>query len=282
MAKKKIKNMGKVGKFSRRLSAPVIQQLETLSQQIGELIPATSPNKNGFCFRKLAADYKLKKCWVEKGTKKESISIFLKKVYQAHPRIFYKIFRENLSQGITRRAKAGNPVLEDEIMRLDKTLQGLSVNLTKEIKALNLPKERPHITPPSIQYQKIIDSLGLHPYLLPECAELFKNGHINDAIRKALEKYEVFIQKKSLVNDKIGTDLMGCVFNKDNPVIKITLCSNKRELGLQEGFMHVSVGVMGYWRNMFSHGDEDQISYLDAIAVLSLVSTMMMTIDNIK
>lgn len=279
MAKKKVVL---TKKSSRHLSAPIIQQLEMLSQQIGELIPATSPSKNGFCFRKLAADYKLKKYWEDKGNKKESICNFLKKVYQTHPKIFYKIFRENFSQGISRRAKMGNPVLEDEMMQIDKTLQALNVNLTKEIKALNLPKERPCITPPPVQYQKMIDNLGLHVYLLPECAELFKNGHINDAVRKGLEKYEVFIQKKSLIDDKIGTDLMGCVFNKDNPVIKITPCGNKRELGLQEGFMHVSIGVMGYWRNMFSHGDEDQISHLDAIAVLSIVSTMMTTIDNIK
>ena len=94
----------------------------------------------------------------------------------------------------------GNPVLEGEILAINQSLRSLEVNLTKEFKALNLPKERPKIVPPTA-FQKIIDDLGLHPYLQPECSKLFKDGHINEAVRKSLEKYEHYIQK-SLANRK--------------------------------------------------------------------------------
>jgi hypothetical protein len=62
--------------------------------------------------------------------------------------LFYKLFRENIAQGIERRHKRGNPVLEREIVAMDQTLRALDVNLSNEFKALNLPKERPKIVPP--------------------------------------------------------------------------------------------------------------------------------------
>jgi len=39
-----------------------------------------------------------------------------------------------------------------------------------------LPKERPRIVPPPASFQKMVDELGLHPVLQPECPKLFKDG----------------------------------------------------------------------------------------------------------
>jgi len=108
--------------------------------------------------------------------KKELIFGFLKGVYRNHPKTFYKLFRENIAQGIERRHKLGDPVLEAEMLGLDQTLRALDVNLSKELKALNLPKERPRIVPPPASFQKMVDELGLHPVLQPECPKLFKDG----------------------------------------------------------------------------------------------------------
>jgi hypothetical protein len=37
--------------------------------------------------------------------------------------------------------------------------------------------------------------------------QLFKDGHVNESVRKALEKYETYVQQKSALT-RIGTDLM--------------------------------------------------------------------------
>lgn len=263
----------------KQLSAAVIQSLRTLAEQIGKIVPATSYRKGAFCFHTIARRSGSLRYWPAGGAKKELIFGFLKDIYRNHPKTFYKLFRENIAQGIERRHRFGDPVLEPEILALDHTLRALGVNLSKELKALNLPKERPRIVPPPAAFQKMIEELGLHPVLQPDCSKLFKDGHVNESARKALEKYETYVQKKT-GHSTIGKDLMAHAFNETTPLIKIADVSTKRGKGLQEGFKFVSMGAMSFWRNMFSHGDEEQIPHQDALAILAAVSHLLHYIDN--
>lgn len=259
------------------MSAASIQNLRTLAGQIGEIIPGTSYRKRGFCFQNIATELGLRNDWPS-GTKKEAIFGFLKAVYRDHSRMFYRIFRENIAQGIERRHRQGNPVLEDEILSLDKTLRALDVNLSNEFRALNLPKERPKILPPPAEFQKMVDGLGLHPFLQPDCTKLFKDGHVNESVRKALEKYEVYVQHKS-GERSIGKSLMATAFSETAPLVKIADISTARGKGLQDGFKFLSMGAMEFWRNYCSHGDEDQMGHHHAIAILATVSHMLYSID---
>lgn len=261
------------------MSAARIQTLRTLSDQIGEIIPATSFNNKGLCFARIAKSYGLKKMWPEDGSKKDRIFGFLQKVYRNHPRTFYKIFRENIALGIERRHKAGNPVLKAEIEQLDKTLKLLDVNLTTEIRALNLPAERPSIVPPPYEFKKMVESMSLHPLLQPQCVKLFTDGHINESVRKALEKYEKHIQQISGLNDPIGKALMAAAFSEDSPKIAIGDIGTKRGKSLQEGIKFLSMGAMEFWRNFLSHGDEQQMPHIDAVAILATVSHLLYYIE---
>src|SRR5258708_233462 len=99
----------------KQLSAVAIQNLRILAEQIGNIIPATSFHKGAFCFQTIAKTQGLQKEWPALGSKKERIFPFLKAVYRSHPKTFYKIFRENIAQGIERRHKAGDPVLLAEV-----------------------------------------------------------------------------------------------------------------------------------------------------------------------
>src|SRR5437588_5690201 len=166
----------------KQLSAVAIQNLRVLAEQIGNIIPSTSFSKGAFCFQTIAKKLGLQKDWPAMGSKKERIFGFLKAVYRSHPKTFYKIFRENIAQGIERRHKAGDPVLEAEILQLDATLKKLGVNLSKEFKELHLPATRPAIVPPPFAFQKMLDELSLHPLLQPDCPKLFKDGHVNESV----------------------------------------------------------------------------------------------------
>jgi uncharacterized protein (TIGR02391 family) len=278
MAKRKNRRKrARRGAAKRSLSAGAIQNLRMLAGQIGEIIPATSYGRGGFCFQTIATRLGLKSKW-RAGSKKEAIFGFLRSVYRDHPRMFYRIFRENIAQGIERRHKLGNPVLEPEILALDKTLRALHVRLTKEFNDLHLPKERPKIVPPPSEFQKMLDVLGLHPILLPDCAKLFKDGHINESARKALEKYEVYVQQKS-GQHSIGKTLMAMAFSETAPLVKIADVSTTRGKGLQDGFKFLSMGAMEFWRNYCSHGDEEQMGHHHAIAILATVSHLLHLID---
>jgi uncharacterized protein (TIGR02391 family) len=277
-AKKKIARKSTRPK-KKQLSAVAIQNLRTLAEQIGNIIPATSFHKGAFCFQTIAKKQGLQKEWPALGSKKERIFPFLRAVYRSHPKMFYKIFRENIAQGIERRHKSGDPVLQAEILQLDATLKKLNVNLSKEFKDLHLPAERPSIVPPPFGFQKMLDELGLHPYLLPDCPKLFKGGHINESVRKALEKYETYVQQKSALT-RIGTDLMANAFNETTPLVKVADAATDRGKGLQMGFKFVSMGAMSFWRNLCAHGDEDQMPHQDAIAILATTSHLLHYIDS--
>lgn len=264
------------------MSASSLQNIRLLAEQLGEIIPATSMNKNGFCFASLAREYKLHKYWENKGQKKESIASFLKQVYKKHPRVLKKLIRENISRAIERRHKNGNPILRQEADSLSDTLAKLNIDLVKEIRDLNLPTTRPTIVPPKIELQKALGTISLHPMLLPECKKLFDDGHLNESVRKALEKYEVYVRDTAGLT-LMGTNLMEQAFSRISPKIKVSDDSDQRRReGLQEGFKDISRGAMEYWRNYSSHGDEEQMPAQDAIAILGVVSHLIYVVQKTK
>jgi uncharacterized protein (TIGR02391 family) len=263
-----------------KLSTKNIQDIRTLSLLLSQIIPATSFPAKSFCFRKVAEDNKLKKYWPKQKdiNAPEAVYYFIKGLYKSHKKTLYRIIRESLPIGIERRIKIGKPVLKSEIDAIDEVLQRLNINLSKEFAALNLPKEMPSVVPPIPYLKDIPQKVGLHPFLLPDCYELFKNGYFNESVRKSLEKYEVYIQKKS-TSQKQGVDLMSEAFNPDAPKIEIFDITNKRGKGLQDGFKLLSMGTMGFWRNYLSHGDEKQIPPKHAITILLFVSHLLHIVD---
>lgn len=264
------------------VSASSLQSIRLLAEQLGEIIPATTMNKTGFCFTTLAKEYKLKKYWENKGQKKESIASFLILVYKKHPRVLKKLIRENLSRAIERRHKNGNPILRQEADTLSATLFKLNIDLKKEIGELDLPTTRPSIVPPRIEMQKALSVLSLHPMLLPDCKKLFDDGHLNESVRKALEKYEVYVRDSSGLN-LMGTNLMEQAFSEKGPKISISNdLDSRRKEGLQTGFKDISRGAMEYWRNYSSHGDEDQMPAQDAISILGVVSHLLYVVQKSK
>jgi uncharacterized protein (TIGR02391 family) len=266
-------------KMLRRLSAFEIQGLQTLSKQLGELIPASSPSKNALSFKKIARMNGWNKYYKEGSNKMETILSLLKKAHVAHPILFRRMVIENLPAAIDRRHKNGNPVLKTEIESLNKSLQSLGHDISGELFALKYPEDRPAIVPPTPEMQRALDKMSLHPVLLPECSKMFKDGHLNDSVRKALEKFEKYIQMKSGLTT-IGVNLMELAFDRSSPLVPVSSDSIiKRREGLQEGFQWLAKGAMGFWRNYCSHGDEDQMPPQDAFAILATISHMIYRIE---
>ncbi|MDC1205352.1 TIGR02391 family protein [Candidatus Pacebacteria bacterium] len=278
MKKKAIKKVEKKRvpkKRLRRLGAFEIQKLGVLAEQLGNLIPANSPSKNALSFKKIARDLGWNKYYKEGANKKETILGLLKKIHIAHPILFRRIIIENIPAAISRRHKNGNPVLKQEIEEMNTTLLELNHNITEELFSLDFPEDRPAIVPPTPEMQRALDKMSLNPVLLPECGKLFKDGHLNDAVRKALEKFEKFIQTHSGLTT-IGVNLMDKAFDRDNTLISISSETNEgRRKGLQEGFQRLAMGAMGYWRNYCSHNDEKQMPPQDAFAIIATISHMI-------
>ena len=148
-----------------------------------------------------------------------------------------------------------------------------------EIIAMNLPKERPKTVPPPIAIQKILDAFILHPALMPDCKKMFIDGHINESVRKALERFEKRVQDISGIHNKQGHDLMAVAFSEQDPKIKFNGLATSQEINKQLGFKFMTMGIMYWWRNNLSHGDEEQLPHHDALGRLILVSNLFHELD---
>jgi len=265
---------------AKHFSAVDIQNIRILAEMLGNLVPY-SGYKSKFNLLSIAKNKGLSKYLPRNiSSKKEALVEFIRKLHKDKPRTIKIIVREIMPQAIERRHTQGNPILFDEAESFVRQLYKIGIDLRKEILGLNFPKSRPSIVPPPFEVQEILKKFSLHPLLMPDCQKLFLEGHINEAVRKALEKFEVYVQKKSGSN-LVGVDLMGQVFNLNNPLIRLNSLSNKTEQCEQEGFMHIAMGIMQWWRNSLSHGDIKQIDHQEALGRIFVVSNLLKRLENI-
>lgn len=275
--KKKAKK--KIVKKRITVTAPQAQAIRALAEQLGKLI-ALSGFRSSFSLTTIAKERGLSKYLPTKSTnKKEAFYEFLRNLYCHKPRTIKILVREMLPKAIEKRHEKGDPVLEAEALELVTRLKAVGIDLKSEIVAMNLPKERPKTVPPPIAIQKILDAYTLHPSLLPDCKKMFIEGHINESVRKALERFEKTIQDLASTHDKQGPDLMAAVFNEQNPKIKFNSLSTPQEINKQLGFKLTTMGIMHWWRNNLSHGDEAQLPHHDALGRLIMVSNLFHEID---
>lgn len=270
----------KTVKKRKTVTAPEAQAIRDLAEQLGKLI-ALEGYRSSFSLSAVAKKKGLSKYLPSKSAnKKEAFFEFLKELYRNRPRTIKILVREILPTSIEKRHAKGDPVLEAEALELSRKLKAINVDLHKEIIELNLPKERPSIVPPPVSIQKILDAFTLHPVLLPDCKAMFNDGHINESVRKALERFEKLVQDISGIHNKQGSDLMAHVFSEQNPRIKFSLLSNQQEINKQIGYKFLCMGIMQWWRNNLSHGDEEQIPHHDALSRLILITNLLHELDN--
>jgi uncharacterized protein (TIGR02391 family) len=268
--KLKIKVVRVRQKQLNKLTPRLNQLLEQFSEKIGEIIPATSPMGKGLSFKNIAKEKKLLKYWKDLSNKKATLSFFFKNLFKYKPIVFRKIIRDNISKGIDRRIKQGNPILVKEMEAISLILFDLGINMKKDLKELKLPKDKPLITPPPTDFQKLINKIGLDPFF-DECKKKYLIGDFKNSVREAFEKIETLVQQITGLTT-LGKSLMGSAFNTNSTYIKIKSPTQSNWSSRQEGFMYLTMGSMQYIRNPFSHGDEPQPSHNEAFELLCLAN----------
>lgn len=259
----------------RKLTAVDLQRVRELAERLGRLIPLTG-YRGKFNLSTIARERKLDRLLSSKhANKKEAFYEFLRVLLVEHPRTLKLIIREALPKAIERRHKQGDPVLEGEAHGLAACLKAVGVDLVDEIADLHLPKERPQIVPPPPEVQRALTTVGLHARLHPDCTKLFLEGHVNEATRKALERFEKHVQERSGITDKIGAELMSAAFGGSNAKLRLSTAAGYTDPVHQQGLCHLAMGVMKWWRNELSHGDTPPLAHHEALARLLLVSSLL-------
>ncbi|MFZ2253341.1 MAG: TIGR02391 family protein [Minisyncoccia bacterium] len=271
----------KTKKVAKRVTvtAPQAQAIRELADQVGKLI-SLEGYRSSFSLTSVAKEKGLTRYIPKKSVnKKEAFYGFLLNLHKHKPRTIKILIREILPVAIEKRHKKGDPVLEAEALELSGKLKVIGIDMTTEIAGMNLPKERPKTVPPPIAIQKILDTYVLHPSMLPDCKQMFIEGHINESVRKALERFEKLVQDLTSLHDKQGPDLMATAFSEQVPLIKVSNGGTSQEKNKQLGFKFTTMGLMHWWRNNLSHGDENQLPHHDALGRLIMISNLFHEVD---
>lgn len=251
--------------------------IDELAHLLADLAPATARGKS-FCVEAVARKKGLSNCWKDKGNKRKSISVFFQNVFRKFEQKPSKVVIAIIDGGVKWSAKRGRAVSRDELARIAEKMAELGFNIKKRLAAIELPGPS-RVTPPTLDLAAVIDRLDLHASLKDDCLQMFKGGHLNEAVRKALERFEKKIQHALGDHSTIGKSLMATAFKKERPGIAINEMKTGNDESEQEGFMLLTMGAMAGMRNLYSHGDVATMSPMDAFERLAFVSLLFKRVD---
>ena len=117
--------------------------------------------------------------------------------------------------------------------------------------------------------------------------ESFQRENYEDVVKKSLDILiqiikSVACENKSKIQSTSEKDLMGKLFNENNPVIKINPNIEPTQKSEQEGFKLILMGLMSKYRNRNSHKPEDrEFTKRETINLLFIISECLDVLDNI-
>lgn len=269
MAKKQ--KLKKRKKAIRTITASERGHITDLTEILYDFLPLSTHNNKTETITSIFKESKIHSYIPKNTSKKEAVEKSLVKLFRYHQKLPFTIFRKIVIAAIKYRRYKRNPLKRQEIDRLDVILQELSINMSNEFSAIKLDQIPLLIKVPSSELIRRLENHPLCEQVYSEPLELFKNGHFNESVRKATEKYEVEIQKRTNLSD-IGKTLMGKAFNLKTPIIKLNNLTSENEKGVQEGYQFLTMGMIRAMRNIFSHGDENQRKPEEAYEMLLFVN----------
>lgn len=262
----------------RRLTADRKIQINRLVEIVENFLPISSWHKNATTFESVFKESRVQNYLGKSGVKKKRLIQGFGKVYQQHRTLPYTILRKVLAEGEQYRKHKRNPIRPEEIEDLRDCLQKLDLNLDSELAEIELNPKIPEIQVPPKELVKRLENHPLVEEIRSDPLQKFRDGHFNEAVRKACEKFENKVQNET-GKSEIGSSLMGQVFNPQNLSINITTGSQQNTATIQEGYQKLAMGMMSGIRNIFSHGDEARRTPEEAFEMLLFINWMFRKLE---
>jgi len=123
----------------------------------------------------------------------------------------------------------------------------------------------------------------MHPKIINYCMRYYEMGDYFHAVLEASKLYVNTVKGMS-GSEQDGFPLMADAFKIKHPLLKVSCCISESEKSYQEGFMHLSMGLVNAFRHPLaheSHRDWD-ISKDKCIDILHFISYMLKELDNAK
>jgi len=251
--------------------------IHRLAAALAEIAPTTTIG-SGFCVKRVAEEKGLKACWKKQKNKVADIAYLLENTLRKYPRKPKLLVLAIIEGGAVWMANRGKSITDEQKQTISDAMKELGFDIKKELKRIHYPPPS-KVAEPSQDVSATFDRLDLHQNLKDDIREMFRDGHFNEAVRKALERFEKMVQDKIGDHKIYGRDLMAKAFNENKPMISLNAMTTANDRSEQEGFKFLTMGAMSGMRNLYSHGDVPQMSAPDAIERLCFVSLLMKRID---
>jgi len=232
--------------------------IRQLTEILSAFLPLTAHSQNTVTFQTIFAESGIAH-YLEGQVKRQALQCAWEKVFRQHQKLPYTLIRKIVPAAVSYRRHKRDPLRQVELESLISTLESLDIGMTRELQKIELDETIPDICIPPRELVRRLENHPLATEVATEPLELFRNGHFNEAVRKASERFEAAIQQKTSLQD-IGKGLMSKAFSLSNPLIPLNNMATENEKGIQEGYMFMTMGLMRGIRNIFSHGDENQRS----------------------
>jgi uncharacterized protein (TIGR02391 family) len=245
-------------KACRQVTADRQALINELVDLIYDFLPLNSHSLNAVTFRTIFRESKIYR-YLERGSNKtQKLQNGFTNLYRYHERLPWTIIRKIVPASINYRRHKKTPLTQAEIEKLSNILFDLGIDMRKELADIEIDETLPRITVPPDELKERLKHHDLVPQIAGEPLQLFKDGHFNEAARKACEVFEDVVRRLS-GSDKYGRPLMGETF-KDGSLLNTEQIQPLNRKDFADGYRHLTMGVMAAVKNIFGHGNEERRS----------------------
>lgn len=115
---------------------------------------------------------------------------------------------------------------------------------------------------------------------------LFRDGHHQDAVRKAAQRYVNRVAELAADDpgsrDRQGVDLINRVFSEDSPVLAFNPRLSLTERDDHNGYRFLGTGLTLAIRNVMTHADDRGLTTAEAFEWLAFISAMHRRLDDVQ
>lgn len=262
----------------RRVTATTREKLNRLAEILYPFLPLTSRSRSTVTFTSIFAESSVATYLEGPSNKKQALEQGFAEIYRRHERLPRNIIRKVVPAAVGYRKHQRQPLTRTELDELSQCLAELGIDMRKELAEIELNERVPRITVPPKKLKKAFREHDLEPELSTEPLQLFENGHFNEAVRKAAERFENEVHARSGL-DSFGRQLMATAFVNPN-LLRIDRLEPENQDGFVEGYRFLAMGLTGAIRNVFSHGDEERRLPEECFEMLLFLNWMLRCIKH--
>ncbi|MCY4649557.1 MAG: TIGR02391 family protein [bacterium] len=127
--------------------------------------------------------------------------------------------------------------------------------------------------PASLSFDSLHSEIGI-------ASGLFRDGHYDDAVRKASQRFVNRVQELADRPDLDGVGLMNTSFSEKSPLLEFNDRENLKERDEHNGYRFLAVGLTQAVRNVLTHHDNYGLGAGSALEWLAFISAMHRRLDH--